>query len=61
MITPHKIVGQVFAKRTDEDGEIIGEFVAGEIIIYATKFDDLRQVVAENWQTLIEQAEAKSS
>jgi hypothetical protein len=42
---PFKIVGQLIGARHDKDGNIIGEWVMGEIVFYRPQFDDVRKLV----------------
>lgn len=44
---PFKIVGQLIGSRHDKDGNIIGEWVMGEIVFYRPQFDDVRKLVDE--------------
>jgi hypothetical protein len=44
-LRPHKIVGQLIGARFDEHGEIVGEEVMGEVVLYKPHFGKLPQMI----------------
>lgn len=46
-LTPFKIVGRLIGTRNDDDGNIVGEEVMGEVAIYATNFGNVQAMVDE--------------
>jgi hypothetical protein len=46
-LRPHKIVGQLIGSRHNEEGEIVGEEVMGEVAIYRPNFGKVEQLVNE--------------
>lgn len=46
---PFKIVGQLVAATKDEHGNIVGEYVAGQVVLYAAQFDQVRELVEQAW------------
>jgi hypothetical protein len=44
-LRPFKIVGKLIGSRHDEDGEIIGEEVMGEVVVYRPQFAELEALV----------------
>lgn len=48
-IEPFKIVGQLIAVEKDQAGEIIAEIPVGDLVIYAARFDQLAEQIAERW------------
>lgn len=49
MLKPFKIVGTIVAVRTDAEDNVIGEVPVGELTLYETQFDELRERVDAAW------------
>jgi hypothetical protein len=52
-LLPLKIVGQLYARRVNEDGETVGEPLVGEIIVYAPSFGDVKNIIEVEWPRLV--------
>jgi hypothetical protein len=44
-LKPFKIVGQLIGARYDEQGEIVGEEVMGQVGVYASQFGQVQELV----------------
>jgi hypothetical protein len=44
-LVPHKIVGELWGKRLDEHGEIVGEEPMGPVSIFSVQFKKVDQLV----------------
>ncbi len=49
-LKPFKIVGQLIAAAYDDDGNIVGEQVAGDVVFYATQFGEVQERVRVFWE-----------
>lgn len=56
-IEPFKLVGQLIVAVKDEDGNIIGEQKAADMVVYAPQFDQIAGRVEEIMPEIRKQAE----
>jgi hypothetical protein len=49
-LRPFKIVGHLVGALYDEDGDIVGEQVMGEVAIYRKSFDKVSELVDDAWK-----------
>lgn len=49
---PHKIVGEVYARSENENGESSGEVKVAELVIFASEFGQLKTLLEEKWPEL---------
>ncbi len=57
-LRPFKIVGQLVGALYDEDGEIVGEQVMGEVAIYRQSFGKVSKLVDDAWKQSKEMEQA---
>jgi|GEM_PF-6899305 len=57
-LRPFKIVGQLVGALYDEDGEIVGEQVMGEVAIYRKSFAKVPKLVDDAWRQSKEMEQA---
>ncbi len=57
-LRPFKIVGQLVGALYDEDGEIVGEQVMGEVAIYRKSFGKVPKLVDDAWKQSKEMEQA---
>jgi hypothetical protein len=57
---PFKIVGTLVACEQDPDGTVVGEVPVGEVVLYAKRFGEIKEYVAELWPDIEVQTEGGS-
>ena len=49
VIKPYKLVGQLVAQNLDDEGEVVGETIVGDLVLFANQFDQLSTKIEEAW------------
>ena len=60
-LEPFKIVGQLIACEKDANGNIVGERVVAEMVLYAPQFGELEQRVRDAWPEIAAAHAAESA